>query len=637
MMAGEEVVADPSNPSFFYTNPAGEGLSYEQLKQRRAVAAAIASRARPYPTTIGQGIASLGESVGNAMYEKRTEDFEARQRAADRAARAPLPTEPPRIAPPTPHPAGASLAPSSTVADYAVPAAADVASYDGTVPEDPVASAAVGPGRAAIAATIAGRPPSPANDVPGPAPMLTRMAALNTGTMSDAGQPGATYGGPAGSPTGPGASMAEPPVTTPPSPSVPPAAAAALPPGGADTPAPGTPAPVGGGASRADIAATLVAQAGGGRPVPGARGPTYGGTVRPPYGGPVEPPASTPPGESRITEPEPLIAVPQPLRRGVDYGLDTPAMQELQRRLRTLDMSDGARRSVEAELQRQTAKRDEDDKITIERHQKLRDDILERNKASTEHRRTLPTQRSEAAKALDEENDRIRFGSSDQKKALETAAAKRSDSAKIHANALPELYKAIELVKRGQVVSGIFADETRNPLGSIFPNLPGRLQASKFMTDIGLGNYSPPIGSGPDVSYKDKAAATEEYTSLVSRIMAQDLKAQFGGNPSDKEGALAAQQAGLNLNLEPEAKLRILMNIKERMLKSIQENNTGLSKVFNRPDRDEATLKQNSVEMPIDPHDIVLLQNGNVSPERFEQRYGPGSAARHMPSGPRGR
>ena len=69
------------------TDPSGEGLSYEQLKQRRAIAAALASRARPYPTTIGQGIASLGESFGDAMYEKRTQEYEKAQRDLDRAAR----------------------------------------------------------------------------------------------------------------------------------------------------------------------------------------------------------------------------------------------------------------------------------------------------------------------------------------------------------------------------------------------------------------------------------------------------------------------------------------------------------------------------------------------------------------------
>src|SRR5262245_43363395 len=76
MMAGE-TVADPSSPSCWWaTNPAGEGLTYEQLKQRRAIAAAIASRSRPYPTTIGQGIASMGESFGDAIFNRQTLEAE---------------------------------------------------------------------------------------------------------------------------------------------------------------------------------------------------------------------------------------------------------------------------------------------------------------------------------------------------------------------------------------------------------------------------------------------------------------------------------------------------------------------------------------------------------------------------------
>jgi hypothetical protein len=152
-----------------------------------------------------------------------------------------------------------------------------------------------------------------------------------------------------------------------------------------------------------------------------------------------------------------------------------------------------------------------------------------------------------------------------------------------------------------------------------------------------MGDYSPPIGEGPDISYKDRAVATEDYQSMISRVMAQDLKAQFGGNPSDKEGMLAAQQAGLNLNLEPEAKLAILIRIKERMLKSIQDNNTGLREVFHDPVRNTATLKQNTVNMPIDPADIEKLNNGNATPDMFDKRYGANTAARYMPQGPRGR
>ena len=45
------------------------GLTYEQLKRRRAVAAALAAQRRGYPKTVGEGLTYLGESIGDTLAE----------------------------------------------------------------------------------------------------------------------------------------------------------------------------------------------------------------------------------------------------------------------------------------------------------------------------------------------------------------------------------------------------------------------------------------------------------------------------------------------------------------------------------------------------------------------------------------
>src|SRR5215467_6277253 len=205
------VVANPLLPSFSWTSPTGEGLSPEELKTRRAVAAALASRARPYPTTIGQGLASAGEAFGNAMYERQTQEFERQQRqldrdASDEVARRAAEEAARQAGRPVPdrRPTGGSAS---------LGTGATVASND-TTPD-------VGPGRAGITQQILANsgvmPPAGYGDTadqggPAPAPAPIRLAALDTGTVSDAGPPGLTYGG--GQPAGPGASQATPPDTS---------------------------------------------------------------------------------------------------------------------------------------------------------------------------------------------------------------------------------------------------------------------------------------------------------------------------------------------------------------------------------------------------------------------------------------
>jgi hypothetical protein len=218
--------ADDMISTFFYANPTGEGMTYEQLKARRAMAAALASKGRDYPNTVGKGIFSLGESIGETIRDRRldAEERSMRKRTAEEQAKnleRPGPPDPAIVVPPV-GPPGPAAAPSPR-ADAATGAVAEL-------PAGPDIS------RAQMAEALMGgaqgsRPAPPAG---------MRMASLpSAGTMSDAGQPGLTYGGP--QPAGPGASMAEPPDLNPPAPSAPPPMTASGP-GATDTPppAPGT-------------------------------------------------------------------------------------------------------------------------------------------------------------------------------------------------------------------------------------------------------------------------------------------------------------------------------------------------------------------------------------------------------------
>ena len=49
-------------PSFFGDKKSGAPLTNEELQMRRRMAYALASRARPFPKTIGEGLTALGEA-----------------------------------------------------------------------------------------------------------------------------------------------------------------------------------------------------------------------------------------------------------------------------------------------------------------------------------------------------------------------------------------------------------------------------------------------------------------------------------------------------------------------------------------------------------------------------------------------
>ena len=236
----DPLTENPLIASFFSADPGGPGLTLEQLKARRAIAAALAAKSRDYPNTIGKGIFSVGESIGEGIRDYKLSQSE-RQMIARDAATAKKNADVFEASPPvvkTP-PSGAEDPRAGTSPRAELDPETDLS-------------------RAQMAEALMGG--AQGSQPAGPAGI--QMASLGSaGTMSDAGQPGLTYGGP--SPAGPGASMAERPDQAPPAPSAPPPTMAGQIPGGTPGPQP---------------------VAGGG--VPGPAGPAQ----MPPGGGPLPPP-----------------------------------------------------------------------------------------------------------------------------------------------------------------------------------------------------------------------------------------------------------------------------------------------------------------------------------------------------------
>jgi hypothetical protein len=90
-------------PSFFSDDPKGGALTYEQLLARRKIAAALATRNRAFPKTIGEGLTYLGESIGDNYADRRAAADEATyrkqsdatvQRLSNPDASAPAPAAP---------------------------------------------------------------------------------------------------------------------------------------------------------------------------------------------------------------------------------------------------------------------------------------------------------------------------------------------------------------------------------------------------------------------------------------------------------------------------------------------------------------------------------------------------------------
>ena len=68
-------ILDPSNP-LSYAFGGGGAQTYEGLKRRRAIAQALAAQQRPFPKNLGEGIASLGEAVGQRLEGGRIDEAE---------------------------------------------------------------------------------------------------------------------------------------------------------------------------------------------------------------------------------------------------------------------------------------------------------------------------------------------------------------------------------------------------------------------------------------------------------------------------------------------------------------------------------------------------------------------------------
>src|SRR4051812_17998790 len=51
--------------------PGTENISAEALKRRQAIATAMASQRRKFPTTLGEGMTYLGESIGDRLEQNR--------------------------------------------------------------------------------------------------------------------------------------------------------------------------------------------------------------------------------------------------------------------------------------------------------------------------------------------------------------------------------------------------------------------------------------------------------------------------------------------------------------------------------------------------------------------------------------
>lgn len=108
-------------PSFFSNDARGGALTFEQLQARRKIAEAIATRNRPYPKTIGEGLTALGEALGRRRRDQELTRAEAAQAERDRAAEqgAPGGSYVPGAAPAAPPPAAVAPQASLTAPDTA--------------------------------------------------------------------------------------------------------------------------------------------------------------------------------------------------------------------------------------------------------------------------------------------------------------------------------------------------------------------------------------------------------------------------------------------------------------------------------------------------------------------------------------
>lgn len=576
-MATEEPSVLPGDmiSSFFYADPNPAGMSYEQLKQRRAVAAALASRARPYPKTFGEGLSSAAEGITEGLYQRRTDEFERQQRELDRAARsaasgAPVPAPAPA---PAPAPGSAGLDASSMTAELS--------------PE-------VDAGRSALAETAISRPQG------------IQMASLNAGgTMSDAGQPGATYAGPQAA--GPGAAIAERPDTTPP-----------------DTVASG----------RDSLVPAMMAQAGSGRPpaqaAPGASAgkPAYGSPVQPPAAPPVAPPAGLPaPGQSLINEP-PNIG-PEPVKPRIQQ--DTPDMARIKGVLaspRFDTMAPHTREALTEQLTRLKMERDKLDEQKMTEWNRLHGDWLARRKEGEENTRKLPEQQRAATEEMRKEVINRRFGSEENYKKAAEVVTKSAEPAKQLSDNLPRINEAIRLLNSRNIIAGPGTSAAMSiPIPGTSQNLdiPGAMSVYKAASAAG---YQRPAEMVRD---------TEQLHAKLYPLVGAMLALTTGRSQvSQQEGQNAMKAIGLDPNLDLASQQKIVSGLRDDAIRMIRDHNDKVRSLFNDPRYDQKMLQQNLVPIQFDQEDVNDMKRfggGTPRPQEialFEKRYGPGSAARAL-------
>jgi hypothetical protein len=173
--------------------PSAAPATLEEIKRRRAIAAALASRSRPFPTTIGQGLTSLGEAFGDVMADRRlsAQEAELEKRigvppSAGTAAAVPAvaaPTAAPIVPPVAARPPAAPVAPVAPV--VARPPAAD--------PREAIARAVM-----ARDGMVGPSEPQPAREVASPDPTLagaTELPQISPSLSATSSEAAATAGG----------------------------------------------------------------------------------------------------------------------------------------------------------------------------------------------------------------------------------------------------------------------------------------------------------------------------------------------------------------------------------------------------------------------------------------------------------
>jgi hypothetical protein len=131
--------------TIFSDDPRTGALTAAQLQARRQIAIALATRNRPYPKTIGEGLTALGEGLGEGYFNTQVARAEGAQTAGDAAALRPpsgaVPPPAPSVAPAVPRaPAGRTSMDGDT-GDTATQALAYAAPPDATETTQPLTTA----------------------------------------------------------------------------------------------------------------------------------------------------------------------------------------------------------------------------------------------------------------------------------------------------------------------------------------------------------------------------------------------------------------------------------------------------------------------------------------------------------------